>query len=42
MMKFNLIGEYEGQYRISGIEWVLVVLNTMLLVGLVLYQKAFG
>ena len=39
MMKINLIGDYEGTYRISVIEWVLVVVNVVLLVALVLYQQ---
>jgi hypothetical protein len=30
MMKVNLIGDYEGSYRISRIEWVLVVVNVVL------------
>jgi hypothetical protein len=39
MMKVNLIGDYEGKYRISVIEWVLVVANVVLMVALVLYQQ---
>jgi hypothetical protein len=35
MMKLNLICSYEV-YRVSGIEWVLVVVNAVLIVGLVL------
>jgi len=38
MIKVNLIGDYEGRYRISGIEWVLAVVNMVLLLGLVLLQ----
>lgn len=34
MMKVNLIGDYEGKYRISVIEWVLGILNLVLLAGL--------
>jgi len=37
MMKFNLIGEYE-KYRISMIEWVLVVVNVVLLVGFMIWR----
>jgi hypothetical protein len=33
MMKFNLVGDYEGPYRISVIEWVLVLLNVAVLVA---------
>ena len=33
MMKVNLIGDYEGKYKVSVIEWVLVVVNVVLLVG---------
>ena len=36
MMKVNLIGDYEGEYRISVIEWLLVVVNAVLLVGMFL------
>ena len=39
MVKINLIGDYEGPYRISVVEWVLMILNMMLLMGLVLYQQ---
>ena len=37
MMKVNLIGGYEGEYRISVIEWVLSILNLVLLVGVAFY-----
>jgi hypothetical protein len=39
MMKINSIGDYEGEYRISVIEGVLVVVNAVLLVVLMLYRK---
>ncbi len=32
MMKVNLIGGYYSKYRISMIEWFLIVLNLVLLV----------
>jgi hypothetical protein len=38
MMKVNLIGDYEGAYRISVIEWVLMVVNLVLLAKLFLYM----
>ncbi|GEM_PF-5866506 len=28
MMKVNLIGDYGGSERVSGIEWVSMVVNT--------------
>jgi hypothetical protein len=37
-MKVNLIGDYEGKYRISVIEWVLVVVNVVLLVGISIWR----
>jgi hypothetical protein len=37
MMKINLIGDYEGKYRISVIEWVLVVVNVVLIMTLLIY-----
>ena len=40
MVKINLIGDYEGKYKFSGIEWVLVVVNAVLLLGLAIWQKA--
>ncbi len=39
MMKVNLSGDYEGKYRISVSEWVLGILNLVLLAALVLYQQ---
>lgn len=33
MMKINLIGDYEGAYRISVFEWVLVMANVVLMVA---------
>ncbi len=37
MMKFNLIGDYEGAYRISVIEWGVVVANAVLLAVFVIW-----
>ena len=41
MMKVNLIGDYEGKYKVSVIEWVLGILNLALLAGMLLYQRLF-
>jgi hypothetical protein len=38
MMKVNLIGDYEGEYRISVIEWVLVFVNVMLMVAVTIWK----
>jgi hypothetical protein len=38
MMKINLIGDYEGKYRISIVECVLMVVNLVLLAGLVIWR----
>ena len=37
MMRINLIGDYEGAYRLSVIEWVLVVVNSVLMIALFVY-----
>jgi hypothetical protein len=37
MLKMNLIGDYEGEYKISLLEWLLGFVNLVLLVGLALY-----
>jgi len=38
MMTVNLIGDYEGKYGISVIEWVLVVVNAVLLLASVIWR----
>jgi hypothetical protein len=38
MMKINLVGDYEGTYRVSVVEWVLGILNLVLLVALLLVR----
>jgi hypothetical protein len=38
MMMVNLIEDYESEYRISVIEWVLSILNLVLLAGFVVWS----
>ena len=38
MMKVNMIGDYEGKYSISVIEWVLGILNLALMAGFVIWR----
>jgi hypothetical protein len=38
MMRVNLIGNYEGPYRMSGSEKLLILANIILLAGLVAYH----
>ena len=37
MVRINLIGDYEGDYQISILEWVLGFINLVLFFGLIVY-----